>query len=122
MTLRAVDHVQLAMPAGAEEQARAFWVGVMELTEVPKPPPLLARGGCWFAHGNVAVHCGVEPDFRPARKAHPAFVVEDLDAALARCEAAGSEVKPAEDLYGRRRAHVSDPFGNRLELIEPPPG
>ena len=76
-----LDHVQLAMPPGGEAQAEAFYSGVLGLERIPKPPPLAARGGCWFRHGDVAVHLGVEEDFRPAHKAHPAFVVDDL----ARC-------------------------------------
>jgi catechol 2,3-dioxygenase-like lactoylglutathione lyase family enzyme len=115
--LLAIDHVQLAMPAGAEDRARAFYVGILGLAEVPKPPALAVRGGCWFEHGSVKVHLGVEADFRPARKAHPAFVVDDLDALLERCRAVGSTIVPAEDIAGTRRFHVDDPFGNRLELI-----
>lgn len=114
-----IDHVQLAMPAGAETDARAFYNGVLGLTEVAKPPELAARGGVWFALGPVSVHLGVEADFRPARKAHPAFLVRELDALLARCRAAniafGSEEPP---LAGYRRAHIYDPFGNRIELME----
>src|SRR6187551_1552795 len=71
----AIDHVQLAMPAGGEDRARAFYAGILGLAEVPKPPPLAPRGGCWFESDTVKVHLGVEPDFQPATKAHPAFVV-----------------------------------------------
>ena len=76
----ALDHVQLAMPAGHEARARAFYQGILGLGEQPKPPVLAARGGCWFSNGEVALHLGVDGDFRPARKAHPALVVEGLDA------------------------------------------
>ena len=114
----ALDHVQLAMPPGLEEQAAAFYGGVLGLEQVPKPPPLAARGGCWFRRGNVAVHLGVEKEFRPARKAHPAFVVDDLSAFQAACEEAGIEVRPNPDGEPGRGAYVDDPFGNRIELIE----
>ena len=71
MSIRAIDHVQLAMPAGREDDARAFYAGLLGLSEVPKPPHLAARGGCWFETRDVKIHLGVDPDFRPARKAHP---------------------------------------------------
>jgi catechol 2,3-dioxygenase-like lactoylglutathione lyase family enzyme len=114
----AMDHVQLAMPPGLEAQAEAFYCGVLGLERVPKPPPLAARGGCWFRRGDVAVHLGVEEEFRPARKAHPAFVVDDLAALQAVCEEAGIEVRPNPDGEWGRGAYVDDPFGNRIELIE----
>lgn len=113
-----LDHVQLAMPAGGEERARAFYTGVLGMTEVPKPPVLAARGGAWLAGGAAQVHLGVEDDFRPARKAHPALRVDGLRELLAACEAAGFPPSPGERLDGRERAYVHDPFGNRIELIE----
>lgn len=113
-----IDHVQLAMPAGQESAAVAFYEGLLGLPQVPKPDAL-AGGGCWFELGTVRIHLGVEIPFRPARKAHPALVVDDLDAQLAAIAEAGHEVFEAEPLPGQRRAHVSDPFGNRIELIEP---
>ena len=82
MTILAIDHVQLAMPAGKEDEARAFYAGLLELSETPKPPELAKRGGAWFERGAVKIHLGVEADFRPARKAHPALVVDDLPALL----------------------------------------
>ena len=112
-----LDHVQLAMPPGREMQAEAFYAGVLGLERVPKPPPLAARGGCWFHHGHIAVHLGVEEDFRPARKAHPAFVVDDLAALRRACEEAGIEVRPNPDAELGRGAYLDDPFGNRIELI-----
>lgn len=112
-----LDHVQLAMPPGLEVQAEAFYSGVLGLERVLKPPPLAARGGCWFRHGDVAVHLGVEEDFRPARKAHPAFVVDDLPELQARCAEAGVAVRPNPDAEPGRGAYVDDPFGNRIELI-----
>lgn len=114
-----LDHVQLAMPAGQENRARAFYSGVLGLTEEPKPSHLAVRGGVWFRHGNVRIHLGVDAQFKPATKAHPALVVRGLDALVARCAAAG--FIPAEDqpLDGFVRTYVSDPFGNRIELLEP---
>ena len=114
----AIDHVQLAMSPGGEERARAFYCGVLGLTEVPKPPPLAARGGCWFQSDAVRVHLGVEPDFQPATKAHPAFVVAGLRELVARCRQDGHHVVD-EPLPGYARVYVDDPFGNRLELMEP---
>ena len=113
-----IDHVQLAMPRGGEDRARSFYRDVLGMKEVPKPEDLAKRGGCWFASGEAQVHLGVEEDFRPAKKAHPALVVEGLDEILARCENAGLTSKPDAEIDGRPRVHVSDPFGNRLELIE----
>ncbi|HET7461533.1 MAG TPA: VOC family protein [Longimicrobium sp.] len=110
--------MQLAMPAGGEDRARAFYAGVLGMTEVPKPPVLAARGGAWFAGGAVQVHLGVEEDFRPARKAHPALAVENLAGVRAACDAAGFHTTPGEPLDGRPRAYVHDPFGNRIELIQ----
>jgi catechol 2,3-dioxygenase-like lactoylglutathione lyase family enzyme len=119
MNVLSIDHVQLAMPAGEEEQARRFYAGVLGFSEVPKPPSLAARGGVWFAAGAARLHLGVEPDFRPARKAHPALVVDRLDEFVRRLQAAGSEPDTSQPpLDGFRRAHVFDPFGNRIELLE----
>jgi len=110
-----IDHVQLAMPAGGEDAARAFYATALGIPEVPKPPGLAGRGGCWFEAGAVRVHVGVDGDFHPARKAHPAFVVRDLRELV---ERAGLAVTWADDIPGVVRGHVSDPFGNRIELIE----
>lgn len=118
MRVRAIDHVQLAMPAGGEADAVAFYEGLLGIPQVPKPPPLAARGGCWFEDGDVRIHLGVEDGFRPARKAHPALVVDGFDELVARLDGAGVEVRPAETLAGRARVHVSDPFGNRVELVD----
>lgn len=118
MTIYAIDHVQLAMPPGEEDKARAFYGGVLGMHETPKPPNLAARGGVWFEAGVVKVHLGIEQDFRPARKAHPAFLVESLDALAARCAENGSPINYDEPLAGYRRLHVEDPFGNRIELMQ----
>ena len=113
-----LDHVQLAMPRGGEEQARAFWRDLLGLRDVPRPAEMAGRPGLWFERGAVRVHVGVEEEFRPARKAHPALRVTGYDALLARLAAAGHPSKPAETLAGARRAHVLDPFGNRVEIID----
>lgn len=118
MKILRLDHVQLAIPPGAENAARSFYSGILGLDEVPKPTPLAHRGGCWFKSGDVQIHAGVEEDFHPAKKAHPALVVEDLDAIVARCQAAGLPTKPEADFAGFRRVHIFDPFGNRIELME----
>lgn len=119
MKLTAIDHVQLAMPAGGEPNARAFYIDVLGLAEVRKPPVLEARGGAWFASGAVQVHLGVEAEFRAARKAHPGFRVEGLDALAERCRVAGHEPLFDADLPGYSRFYVADPFGNRLEFLQP---
>ena len=114
-----LHHVQLAMPFGQEDAARAFYAAALGLTERPKPPVLAARGGCWFAAGGLELHLGVEPAFVPARKAHPALLVDGLDALAERLAGAGSPVTWDPDFPGHRRFYVDDPFGNRLEVLEP---
>lgn len=111
-------HVQLALPPGGEDAARGFYAGLLGFTEVPKPAPLAARGGCWFDFGGIQVHLGVDADFRPARKAHPALSVVGLATLRKRLEGAGAEVADDTRLDGHDRCYVSDPFGNRIELIE----
>lgn len=119
MTILSIHHVQLAMPSNQEDSARAFYVRILGLIEIPKPAELAKRGGAWFESGNVQIHLGVEADFRAARKAHPAFLVDDLDALLAKIQAAGYEMDLSQPpLEGFKRAHVFDPFGNRIELME----
>ena len=113
----ALDHVQLAIPRGGEAVARRFYGELLGLVEVPKPPALAVRGGCWFDSGDVKIHLGVEDDFRPARKAHPALRCRDYAGLLARLAAAGVEARPAEEVPGVRRCHIDDPFGNRIELV-----
>lgn len=119
MVIEGINHVQLAMPSGQEDAARRFYEGVLEIPEVAKPPRLAKRGGCWFERGALRVHLGVEKDFRPARKAHPAFTVSDLSNLIERLEAGGFDVVEDEPLEGYKRRYVSDPFGNRIELMEP---
>ena len=116
--LQGIDHVQLAAPPGCEEDARRFFGEVLGLTEVEKPEPLRARGGVWFQCGAQQVHVGVEQEFSPARKAHPAFQVGAYDALLERLRTAGIETTADDSIPGLRRSFVSDPFGNRIELLE----
>jgi catechol 2,3-dioxygenase-like lactoylglutathione lyase family enzyme len=113
----AIDHVQLAMPPGGEDRARGFFGALLGMREVPKPAELAQRGGCWFACGPVEIHLGVEVDFRPARKAHPALRCFDYDGLLARLRHSGVEVISEDSIAGIERCHITDPFGNRIELI-----
>jgi catechol 2,3-dioxygenase-like lactoylglutathione lyase family enzyme len=117
-TLRRLDHVQLAIPAGGEPQAEAFYCGILGFEVLPKPPVMAARGGRWFGSNGVQIHVGVEKDFRPARKAHPAIAVDGLDALVARLADAGVAVRWDDEIPGTRRCFVDDPFGNRIELVE----
>ena len=112
-----IDHVQLAMPAGQEAVARAFFRDLLGMSEIPKPAPLAKRGGCWFQGGEVQIHLGVEAEFRPAKKAHPALRCKHFDALLENLVAAGVLVEEANDIPGVRRSHIYDPFGNRIELV-----
>ena len=119
MNLESIDHVQLAMPAGEEERARTFYRDTLGLPERPKPSYLAARGGAWFEADGVKVHLGVDINFVAAKKAHAAFIVRDLPALIERCEKEGYEVVGDEPLEGYSRVYVLDPFGNRLEFLEP---
>jgi catechol 2,3-dioxygenase-like lactoylglutathione lyase family enzyme len=116
MAITGIDHVQVAAPAGCEDDARAFYGGLLELEELPKPASLAARGGCWFRAGAQELHVGVEEPFTPARKAHPGLVADDLDPIAARLRDAGHDVAFDDSIPGAARFHVSDPFGNRLEV------
>jgi len=107
------------MPAGREDEARAFYHGMLGFAEKAKPPQLAGRGGCWFESGPVTVHLGVDKNFIPARKAHPAFIVDGLADLETRLKTAGYTVTEDEPIAGYDRRHVEDPFGNRIELIEP---
>ena len=117
MKIHAIEHVQLAMPKGEEQKARAFYRDVLGIPERAKPPDLAKRGGAWFEHGALKIHLGVEGDFRPARKAHPALLVEGIAELAARLNAAGYPVID-EAMPGYRRIYTEDPFGNRIELME----
>jgi catechol 2,3-dioxygenase-like lactoylglutathione lyase family enzyme len=119
MKLLAIDHVQLAMPAGQETQARDFYTRVLGLPELQKPATLAGRGGAWFGHDGLEIHLGVEKDFAPARKAHPAFLVDDVKAVAARLRAASFPVIEDDLLPGYDRFFTADPFGNRIEIMQP---
>ena len=116
----AIDHVQIAMPAGGEAQARAFFSGLLGLAEIPKPADLARRGGCWFSAGSLQLHLGVEADFRAASKAHVALRTDDLAGLRDRLAAAGHAINDDTPIDGRSRFFTSDPFGNRIEFIESP--
>jgi len=118
VTVVGIDHVQLAMPAGQEETARQFYAGLLGLTEVAKPSHLVARGGAWFENADVRIHLGVDPEFRPAKKAHPGLLVSDLKALLEIIRSAGHHVSDGDLREAYEHAYVADPFGNRIELIE----
>jgi catechol 2,3-dioxygenase-like lactoylglutathione lyase family enzyme len=118
--ITALDHVQLAMPRGREAEAEEFYVGLLGFEILPKPEPLASRGGRWFVCGGVQVHLGVDADFRPARKAHPALVVAGLEELTAGLSGAGVGVRWDQERPGVRRCYVDDPFGNRIELVEDP--
>jgi catechol 2,3-dioxygenase-like lactoylglutathione lyase family enzyme len=118
MLITRLEHVQLAMPAEGENSARAFYEGIPGIPENPKPANLAKRGGCWFEAGELKIHLGVETDFRPARKAHPALLVEDLHALIGTLTSSGYSITDDEPLEGYRRIYVDDPFGNRIELME----
>jgi catechol 2,3-dioxygenase-like lactoylglutathione lyase family enzyme len=114
----ALDHVQLAIPRGSEDRCRTFYVDLLGMTELRKPPLLAARGGMWLQNGPVVIHLGVEADFQPARKAHPAIMVSDIDGLAARLTAVGhTPTWDNETIPGTRRFHVADPLGNRIEFI-----
>lgn len=118
MPATAIHHVQLAMPRGGEDRGRTFYAELLGLTEIPKPGSLAERHGLWFRIGALELHLGVEDDFRPAKKAHPGLLVDDLKSLVARLEAAGHATTPDNRLEGYDRAYVHDPFGNRIELLE----
>jgi catechol 2,3-dioxygenase-like lactoylglutathione lyase family enzyme len=113
-----MDHMQIAMPVGGEGAARRFYGEILGLAEVAKPQPLAVRGGCWFVGPGIQIHMGAEAGFTPARKAHPAFLVADLEACRAALEAAGVATRPDSEVPGVRRFYADDPFGNRVEFIQ----
>jgi catechol 2,3-dioxygenase-like lactoylglutathione lyase family enzyme len=118
MPILSLDHVQVAIPIGSETRAQEFYSGILGFTEIEKPAAMAGRNSIWFVAGTVNLHLGIEADFHPAKRAHPALVVEGLDEILAACERAGLPTKPDTSVNGFRRVHVFDPFGNRLELME----
>jgi catechol 2,3-dioxygenase-like lactoylglutathione lyase family enzyme len=119
MPVVGIDHVQLAMPAGGEEQARAFYRDLLGIPEKRKPADMAGRGGCWFESESVKIHLGVDNSFRAATKAHPGLVVSDLAQIVGLCRERGIEVTEGPSLGGQQRVFVTDPFGNRIELLQP---
>ncbi len=113
-----VHHVQLSIPPGGEDASRAFWRDALGMRELTKPPVLAARGGCWFSGDGVEVHVGVEAQFAPARKAHPALLVAGLKDLAARLEEYGVAPQWDGDFPGYDRFYAHDPFGNRVEFLE----
>lgn len=118
MGIVALDHIQIAMPKGREQEARDFYQSVLGIPEVPKPAGLSSRSGAWFESGQVKIHLGVEDDFRPAKKAHPGLLVSDLDELLVTLKSKGYSVTEDRSLPGIKRAFSHDPLGNRIELIQ----
>jgi catechol 2,3-dioxygenase-like lactoylglutathione lyase family enzyme len=114
-----IHHVQLSAPSGSEAAARSFWSGLLGFDEVDKPPALAGRGGCWFRGHGIELHIGIEDVFAPARRAHPGFLVDGLDAWAAKLEQGGHRVEWDDQFPGMRRFYSADPFGNRLEFLEP---
>jgi catechol 2,3-dioxygenase-like lactoylglutathione lyase family enzyme len=115
-----LDHVQVAIPPGGEEEARRFFGGILGLAEIPKPEVLSGGGGCWFQLGTQQLHLGVESDFRPAQKAHIAVATNELDALRSRLADAGHAIREDLPIDGRKRFFTADPFGNRIEFVEAP--
>jgi Lactoylglutathione lyase and related lyases len=118
MSIIEIHHIQLAMPPGAEEIARSFYIGILDFTEIDKPSNLAKRGGVWFRSKSVQLHLGIETNFRPSKKAHPAFEVDDLASIEKRCMDSGHSVARDEPLSGYERIYVTDPFENRIELLQ----
>jgi catechol 2,3-dioxygenase-like lactoylglutathione lyase family enzyme len=114
--LLGLHHVQVMCPADSEDELRGFYVRVLGMREIPKPPALAVRGGVWFEAASFQIHCGVEQDFVPARRAHPCIAVSDVDELARRCEAAGLAVRWDDKIEGVRRFHTDDSVGNRIEL------
>ncbi len=113
-----IDHIQIAVPPGSEAEARAFYGELLGMPEIAKPENLKARGGCWFVCGSQEVHIGIQPDFSPAKKAHPGFTVDALDSLRTRLEDVGCAITEEPPIDGRTRFFTHDPFGNRIEFLE----
>jgi catechol 2,3-dioxygenase-like lactoylglutathione lyase family enzyme len=120
MPILSLDHVQVAIPSGGEEAARSFYIGILGFTELAKPASMVSRNSIWLTAGPVHLHLGIETDsdFHAARRAHPAFTVDNLDDIVAACEHAGLPTRADTPVDNFRRTHVFDPFGNRIELME----
>lgn len=118
MFIKRIDHIQLAAPIGSEEKARSFYQDILSLQEVEKPEALKKNGGVWFSNGEVHIHIGIEEPFVPAKKAHPAFEVTDVEEFASHLQAMGVEIQKDDRLPGAKRFYVYDPFGNRLEFLQ----
>ncbi|KUP06924.1 glyoxalase [Bacillus coahuilensis m2-6] len=115
--IEGIDHIQITAPKGCEEEARAFYGGILKMVEIPKPSHLQLRGGCWFQCGNQEVHIGVEEPFKPTRKGHPGFIVKSIEEVKAHFDQKNVSFLEDEPIEGRERIFVLDPFGNRLEFL-----
>ncbi|WP_257098931.1 VOC family protein [Pseudovibrio flavus] len=118
MSILGLDHIQTAIPVGEEDKARAFYSSLLGFKEVPKPVSLAGRGGLWLQGGSLSLHIGVEAEFKPAKKAHPAFLFSNLDEVRAQLEANDCLIKEDAPLPGYKRCFTQDPFGNRIELMQ----
>ena len=118
MPILNLDHLQVAIPTGGEEAARSFYIGILGFSEQSKPASMAGRNSIWLTAGPVNLHLGIEADFHTAKRAHPAFTVNNLDEIVSACERAGLVTKPDTPVGNFRRTHVFDPFGNRIELME----
>jgi catechol 2,3-dioxygenase-like lactoylglutathione lyase family enzyme len=117
MAITGFDHVQIAIPEGGEDEARAFFTGLLGMKEVAKPANL-SRLGCWFESGSASLHIGVDPDFTPAKKAHPAFLVDNIATLRAALADAGFPLSEEKPIEGYMRFFTKDPFGNRIEIMQ----
>ncbi|MEM8725165.1 MAG: VOC family protein [Pseudomonadota bacterium] len=117
MAIIGLDHIQIAIPVNAEDRARQFYGDLLGMHEAPKPGNL-SRTGCWFERGSVSLHIGVDPEFVPGRKAHPALLVDDLGRLRERIEAAGFQTHDDKPVEGYARFFTFDPFGNRIEFMQ----
>lgn len=117
-SFKGIDHIQLAAPKGCEKQARKFYGEQLGLMEIPKPENLQKRGGCWFICGDQEIHIGVQEDFLPAKKAHPGFIVENLEGLRSSLQERNIVIKEELPIEGRNRFFAEDPFGNRIEFLE----
>lgn len=115
---KSIDHVQLAAPKGSEEKARGFYQGIFGLSEIEKPEELKKRGGVWFQFGNSQIHIGIEESFIPAKKAHPAFEIENIEELKKHLNVHGVNYIVDHNLPCANRIYINDPFGNRIELLE----
>ncbi|MEB2494621.1 VOC family protein [Peribacillus frigoritolerans] len=115
---KSIDHIQLAAPKGSEETARKFFKNILGFDEVEKPEELKKRGEVWFEFGNYQIHIGIEEPFYPAKKAHPAFEIENIEELKKHLVTNGIDVIEDDKLPGAKRFYIYDPFGNRMELLE----